>query len=89
MALMVLGLVFAGELLGSVNVGQTLGDSEIWAPSIILLSSCTTFICFHKSAQSLGSNHRLPTPDRGHFLQRYKKETSGDLQLRPDGRPSR
>ena len=34
MALMVLGLVFAGELLGSVNVGQTLGDSEIWAPSI-------------------------------------------------------
>ena len=74
MALMVLGLVFAGELLGSVNVGQTLGDSEIWAPSITLLSSCTTFNCFHKSTQSLGSNHRLPTPDRGQCCKGTKKK---------------
>ena len=36
MALMVLSLVFAGELVGSVNVGQTLWDAEIWAPSITL-----------------------------------------------------
>ena len=52
------------------NAGGLRGLGSIDHP----LSSCTTFNCFHKSTKSLGSNHRLPTPDRGQCCKGTKKK---------------